>query len=519
MSPSHRHQECETKTWLAATWNIAAVNNNPFEYWVTHNDPAYNKMMVDVQDFIDEPGSRDCPIHEVLTDEMFDELVQHLDRMKCSGLDKLRDTWVSEYRSRKIISGFLKERSIGSKRLISMPDRVTNTIHAADGTVFYRPTAINCYDGNFENKSAWWGLWQKFIFDTQILVHNAKKRPEGYPCLVFQMLEPILKCKYPAITEEEELICIPLQTLCLAIFDAIIIHMLDCVAPQKWQTLRKSLSDALYKGKDRQIIEILSRTYKDAAFVFLQEVAASFVKKVEAGSLCDDFIVFKPAKMDGKRDQNSIIMVKKDLFDLTSARDVTNEILAAVEDWQCSDGDLVAYTIQSKDLCKYLLVSFHGDTNGLATLPVVRAVHAVASSTYSDHALVFGLDANTYREHSATYQGVSHFYDVIASMGMASCWGTPPNPVNPTTCNARTYLQPQLNKAIGQKDKIAKADKNLKDWIVFYQSQLKAEPATKDNTGCGKYVEEMVFPTLDFPSDHAVVASKLCVPVRRNGTT
>lgn len=238
MSPSHRHQECETKTWLAATWNIAAVNNNPFEYWVTHNDPAYNKMMVDVQDFIDEPGSRDCPIHEVLTDEMFDELVQHLDRMKCSGLDKLRDIWVSEYRSRKIISGFLKDRSIGSKRLISMPDRVTNTIHAADGTVFYRPTAINCYDGNFENKSAWWGLWQKFIFDTQILVHNAKKRPEGYPCLVFQMLEPILKCKYPAITEEEELICIPLQTLCLAIFDAIIIHMLDCVAAQKWQTLR-----------------------------------------------------------------------------------------------------------------------------------------------------------------------------------------------------------------------------------------------------------------------------------------
>lgn len=25
------------------TWNIAAVNNNPFEYWVTHHDPGYNR--------------------------------------------------------------------------------------------------------------------------------------------------------------------------------------------------------------------------------------------------------------------------------------------------------------------------------------------------------------------------------------------------------------------------------------------------------------------------------------------
>ncbi len=77
----------------AATWNVAAVNNNPFEYWVTHPDPgtdsyrrrvcalvcgggpavhsaaadriltrcknaAYNMLMEGVQDFIDNPGHR-----------------------------------------------------------------------------------------------------------------------------------------------------------------------------------------------------------------------------------------------------------------------------------------------------------------------------------------------------------------------------------------------------------------------------------------------------------------------------
>ena len=43
------------------TWNIAAINNNPFEYWITHEDAAYNKLMADVQSFIDAPGARDVP--------------------------------------------------------------------------------------------------------------------------------------------------------------------------------------------------------------------------------------------------------------------------------------------------------------------------------------------------------------------------------------------------------------------------------------------------------------------------
>ena len=40
-----------------ATWNIAAVNNNPFEYWVTHDDAAYNTLMQGVESFIDQPGA------------------------------------------------------------------------------------------------------------------------------------------------------------------------------------------------------------------------------------------------------------------------------------------------------------------------------------------------------------------------------------------------------------------------------------------------------------------------------
>ena len=31
------------------SWNIAAINNNPFEYWITHDDPDYLRLMNDVQ--------------------------------------------------------------------------------------------------------------------------------------------------------------------------------------------------------------------------------------------------------------------------------------------------------------------------------------------------------------------------------------------------------------------------------------------------------------------------------------
>ena len=32
-----------------ATWNVAAINNNPFEYWITHSDEEYNALMDAVQ--------------------------------------------------------------------------------------------------------------------------------------------------------------------------------------------------------------------------------------------------------------------------------------------------------------------------------------------------------------------------------------------------------------------------------------------------------------------------------------
>ena len=173
-----------------------------------------------------------------------------------------------------------------------------------------------------------------------------------------------------------------------------------------------------------------------------------------------------------------------------------------------ASGDLLVMGAEDIMGRKYLLASFHGDTNGLATLPVLAAVHALAK-TMPDHALLFGLDANTHTIGSPAKQGVAEFAAAFRADGYSSCWGEQPDPNSATTFNARTYLQPQLQKAAKSDEKVSKGDKNPKDFILFPKSAYSVVATTKDNTGQRKYTENMVFPTLQFPSDHGLVATVL----------
>jgi hypothetical protein len=135
--------------------------------------------------------------------------------------------------------------------------------------------------------------------------------------------------------------------------------------------------------------------------------------------------------------------------------------------------------------------------------------------------LVFGMDANTYEiPDPGKVQSMLEFAAFYAARGLNSCYGPHPNPKNYTTFHARTYLQPQLNKAITFAEKDAKGDKNPKDFIVFPTDEFAVRWTAKDNTGAGKYVEGMVFPTLAFPSDHGVTATSLAAgPARLARTT
>lgn len=491
-----------------ASWNIAAINNNPFEYWITHDDEAYNKMMLDVQDFIETPGDKDVSVSDVFTEKMFQELKAEMGLAGWEGLEETEAQWNDNYKNRKIISGFMKDGSLGDKRLASMPDRTTNTILTPTGPV-YRPTVINCYEGRLDTIADWWDQWKNFIFKTKVMKKSSSG--EVVPTDVRKLLAPIKKSKYPAVTEEEEKISIPLQTMCGAIFDSILVYIATQVAPAKWQSLRSEMCAALNLKKTEHTLGIMKSTYNDVDVFFVQEVAQDFISTARKDPELSQFDIVSP-KVGSKANQNSVIFVRKSVFDFATHEDVSERVYLEFGDKKVpvSTGDILAVTIKDKSGHPYMLASFHGDTNGLATIPVVTAINSVLNSLSEKHSLVFGLDANTY-EHAkpGKTQDVLEFAQSYVDLGLTSVWGNHPDPTNHTTYNARTFLQPQLNKAARRDELVAKGDVNPKDFILFRKDDFVVERLWKDNTGVKSYVENMVFPTLRFPSDHGVLSAAL----------
>lgn len=374
-------------TTLAATWNMAAINNNPFEYWITYDrDDSYLKIMEQVSAVMQHPNGFDVNVDELFSSTMFEELMNKMENVEWTGLDKVREIWTNDYRTRKIISGFLTDPIIGKKRLTSMPDRVTNTIYNEEGHRVMRPTVINCYKGtNLSGLGAWWAAWKSFMFETSISDKPA-----------YKMLSKIKHSKYPTLTKEEEEISLPLQTLSLAIFDAILVHLMNHVALETWQPLRQEMCENLNTKKNDISASILNNYYGNHDVIFLQEVSKSFVNNIkapnapalnpmhhESRTLSHDFHIHTPSSMfhsadGGSRDQNSVILLKK--FRYVDVVDVTSDVMSSLlpkkhrqlKSVPVAEGDLLvlsAYDTRTK--AKYLFASFHGDTNGLATVPVV----------------------------------------------------------------------------------------------------------------------------------------------------
>jgi hypothetical protein len=144
----------------------------------------------------------------------------------------------------------------------------------------------------------------------------------------------------------------------------------------------------------------------------------------------------------------------------------------------------------------------------LATIPVVTAVYNYALKN-KEFKLLFGMDANTYHKPESDQQSMVKFAQWYTSKNLNSCYGQTPNPANFTTFHARTHLQPQLNKAVRYSEKDVRGDRNLKDFILFLKKDFLVVSTIKDNTGDLKYVENMVFPTLTFPSDHGITSTVL----------
>lgn len=376
-----------TKIIKAATWNIAAINNNPFEYWITSDDPQYNHLMSNVSSFIVAPGSQDIKIREVFTESMVTELVELLKDAFPTSAEQIKTYYEQNFADKSIVSGFIKDGIIGKKRLVSMPDRVTNTINTADGKTVLRPTVINCFQGDLHDVKTWWKEWKYFVFQEEVTIKKASKTKSNSstpsPAVItktkiFQMIPKIEKAKYPSITVEEEAMSAPLSVLSLAIFDAILVHMMNLISSQyhmNWQMMRNQMCQMLNFKKNDRVLSILDTTYGDSDLVFLQEVAGNFLSFTKDKAISHLFDIHQSQYMDPDRDQNSFIMFKKGKY--REVVEVTKEVTDILQLQVNAEhgnipsklptvaGDLIVLVaMDADDKTKYIFASFHGDTNG-----------------------------------------------------------------------------------------------------------------------------------------------------------
>jgi hypothetical protein len=156
--------------------------------------------MFDIEEFLENPGERDVRMHEVFTDEMFStvfsSIPEHMRRRK------LPHFW-KDYRNRRIVSEFMQDDELGNKRLISMPDRFSNSIEVIGSTeLVLRPTIINAYEKDLSSISQWFEKWMTFIFFYPVASTDSDGNFIGFPW-VYTLIPIINKAKYPAITTEE----------------------------------------------------------------------------------------------------------------------------------------------------------------------------------------------------------------------------------------------------------------------------------------------------------------------------
>ena len=103
------------------------------------------------------------------------------------------------------------------------------------------------YAGDLSTLEKWYDSWEKFMFHDKLKIKGKKGVESRIP---YEMLQQIKKAKYPDITEQEEKDSLPLQTMCGAIFDAILVHMMNTVtSPDIWQGLKRTMVENLNKKK------------------------------------------------------------------------------------------------------------------------------------------------------------------------------------------------------------------------------------------------------------------------------
>jgi len=214
--------------------------------------------------------------------------------------------------------------------------------------------------------------------------------------------------------------------------------------------------------------------YHNPDVICLQEVDWKSLSQME------DYEIFTPSESNGKQD--SVILLRKGLW-----KDVQSESL---------ERTLVTATLRATGE-KVIIASYHGEANGITTIPFRHAMRAFMVAKCPDCVLIIGSDTNAHTapEPSSRKLSFSHLQDFAASQN----WLLANTPPVVTTRSCRTLFQAQSHKGQDQDDIIYASDP--KDNIMIDKASISA---FSSNTN--------PIPNSEFPSDHAQLWAKIVFP-------
>ena len=152
--------------------------------------------------------------------------------------------------------------------------------------------------------------------------------------------------------------------MCGAIFDAILVHMMNTVStPEVWQSLKKTMVENLNKNKVPRTLDILENVYGTSDIITLQEVSGSLINQSKNRALGDKYWIVAPGDLDAVRDQNSVIFLSKTTFPSGPSAEITSVVEGSFEegvDVPIAKGDILAITATNRNSIPYVIASFHG---------------------------------------------------------------------------------------------------------------------------------------------------------------
>ena len=265
----------------------------------------------------------------------------------------------------------------------------------------------------------------------------------------------------------------------LAIADAALISVAEHVVG--WQEVASELL-AIFDNKFRMISDVISAQKPDV--VCLQEVdMQSFVSMPE-------YNLYTPSESSGKQD--SVILLRKDLF--------TDATPLSLEASIVGPGDLTLLKASVRKSGERLMIaSYHGDANGISTIPFLEALHSFKTKYFPDCALIIGSDTNA---HFSVENGSNKLsFSKLKEFTDDHQWLLANSHPHVTTRSCRTFFQAQAHKGHHEQDIMYASDP--KDNIIIDDFTIKSS-----GIFFGSSINQPI-PSEELPSDHALVWAEI----------